>query len=487
MDKNNVIMEAIFADYIKAILSDYIMEELTDGYKETHWKQYPRNTREVYSYLESRGGMFPETTVFGIQYYLKKYMAGRVVTHETIDEAIRDCEEIFGFRFFNEAGWRYIVDHWDGMLPLEIKAVPEGKSVPVKNVLMTVHNTDPEVYFLPNFFEGLLELVWYPTTVATLSREVKKEIEGWAVKAGEHVSIVHLNDFGFRGASSVETAGIGGMAHLVNFAGSDTLVAKRFANKYYGAKFSANPVLLSVYAAEHSTVTSYGEQNELEAYRSILRNAPPEAIVSMVIDSYDAVRAVDQYIGVDMHDEILARPGKLVVRPDSGDPKWMSVTILNLLWNHFSGSINEKGYKVLDPHVGMIYGDYISLDTIKDIMREVVERNRFAPSNIVFGMGGALLQKVNRDTQSFAFKCSAIDINGTWYDVYKRPVSDARKVSKRGKLALTYDEGAYTTVKQGCVIGDYDVLQTVFLNGQITKEYTFDEVRANAALVENGV
>ena len=200
-----------------------------------------------------------------------------------------------------------------------------------------------------------------------------------------------------------------------------------------------------------------------------------------MIDSYDAVRAVDQYIGVDMKREIITRPGKLVVRPDSGDPKWMSVTVLESLWKNFGGTINDKGYKVLDPHVGVIYGDYISLDMIKEIMREVVERHRFAPSNIVFGMGGALLQKVNRDTQSFAFKCSAIDINAVWHDVYKRPVSDARKASKRGRLALAYEDGVYTTVKEAC-IPNYDVLQVVFYNGVVTKEYTFDEVRKNASL-----
>lgn len=466
-----------------AILADHITEELTDAYKETHWMQYPEGTTEVYSYLESRGGRFPETVFFGVQYYLKKYLAGRVVTNETIDEAIKDCEEIFGFNYFNEKGWRFIANELDGKLPLEIKAVPEGTPVQVRNVLMTVRNTVPEAYFLPNFFEGLLEMVWYPTTVATLSREVKKEIEGWAVKTGEHVSIVHLNDFGFRGVSSPETAGIGGMAHLVNFAGSDTLPAKRFANKYYGARGKADPVLLSVYAAEHSTVTSYGEQNELEAYRQILSHAPLEAIVSIVIDSYDTMRAVDMYFGDDkvLRNMVLDRSGKVVLRPDSGDPKWMSVAVLESLWKNFGGTTNANGYRVLDPHVGVIYGDYISLDMIKEIMYEVVEKHRFAPSNIVFGMGGALLQKVDRDTQSFAFKCSSITLNGVLErDVYKRPVSDARKVSKRGKLKLLCEDGVYTTVQNAC--GGWDVLQTVFLNGDIVKEYTFDEVRARAAL-----
>jgi nicotinamide phosphoribosyltransferase len=473
MEKSNVITVALMADYI--------MEEATDAYKLTHWIQYPKGTRTVYSYLESRGGMFPETVVFGIQYYLKKYLAGKVITNETIDEAIVDSEEIFGFKYFNEGGFRHIANDLGGMLPLEIKTVPEGTAVPVKNVLMTVENTDPLAYWLPNFYEGLLELVWYPITVATLSREVRKEIEGWAVKAGEHASIVHLNDFGFRGASSVETAGIGDMAHLVNFAGSDTLVGKRFANKYYSAKMSRDPVLLSVYAAEHSTITSYGEDNELQAYRSVLSRAPDKAIVSIVIDSYDAIRAVDQYFGKDLKPMVLAREGKTVLRPDSGDPKWMSIQVLESLWKNYGGTINDKGYRVLDPHVGVIYGDYISLDMIKEIMYEVVGKHRFAPSNIVFGMGGALLQKVNRDTQSFAFKCSAIDIDGVWYDVYKRPVSDARKASKRGRLALTCEDGTYTTVRERCVPG-YSVLQTVFHNGHIIRDWTFDQVRKNAEI-----
>jgi nicotinamide phosphoribosyltransferase len=473
METNNVITAAMMADYI--------MEEATDAYKLTHWMQYPKGTRTVYSYLESRGGMFPETVVFGIQYYLKKYLAGKVITNETIDEAIVDSEEIFGFKYFNENGFRHIANDLGGMLPLEIKTVPEGTVVPVKNVLMTVENTDPLAYWLPNFYEGLLELVWYPITVATLSREVRKEIEGWAVKSGEHASIVHLNDFGFRGASSLETAGIGDMAHLVNFSGSDTLVGKRFANKYYSAKMSRDPVFLSVYAAEHSTITSYGEENELLAYRSVLSRAPDKAIVSIVIDSYDAIRAVDQYFGKDLKGMVLAREGKTVLRPDSGDPKWMSIQVLESLWKNYGGTINDKGYRVLDPHVGVIYGDYISLDMIKEIMYEVVGKHRFAPSNIVFGMGGALLQKVNRDTQSFAFKCSAIDIDGVWYDVYKRPVSDARKASKRGRLALTCEDGTYTTVREQCVPG-YNVLQTVFHNGHIIRDWTFDQVRKNAEI-----
>jgi nicotinamide phosphoribosyltransferase len=470
----------------KIIKNPIVIEMLTDAYKQCHWKQYPMGTTGNYAYLESRGGENPYTVFFGLQYIMERYLEGSVVTNEAIDEAIKECEEIFGFKYFNEDGWRYIANELGGKLPLEIKAVPEGTPIPVHNILMSVRNTDPKCHFLPGFFEGLLEQIWYSTTVATRSRAIKVDIEGFAQKAGEHVSIVHLNDFGFRGASSSETAGIGGMAHLVNFSGSDTLLAKRFANIYYDAEKCTSPVLLSVYAAEHSTVTSYGEANERQAYREILKRAPPEAIVSMVIDSYDAMRAVDEYIGKEMKAEVLARPGKLVFRPDSGDPLWMSVTVLDSLWKNFGGIINPQGYKVLNPHVGMIYGDFISPKMIHDMLIEIVIKRRYAPSNIVFGMGGELLQKVNRDTQSFAYKCSAIEINGTWQDVYKRPVSDSRKVSKRGIMALIKEGDTYKTIPAkdlDPMTGNVDnVLKTVFLNGDIVKRYTFEEVRKNAAI-----
>jgi nicotinamide phosphoribosyltransferase len=201
----------------------------------------------------------------------------------------------------------------------------------------------------------------------------------------------------------------------------------------------------------------------------------------MVIDSYDAMRAVDEYIGVEMKDEVLARPGKLVFRPDSGDPLWMSVAVLDSLWKNFGGFINPQGYKVLDPHVGMIYGDFIKPQMIHDMLVEIVIKRRYAPSNIVFGMGGELLQKVNRDTQSFAYKCSAIEINGKWWDVYKRPISDSRKTSKRGIMALVKEGDTYKTIIEKDLKSPLDnVMKTVFLNGDIITRYTFEEVRNNA-------
>ena len=462
---------------------DVPITEMCDAYKETHWMQDPDKTTRKFYYLEARNSEnthYDKVVFFGLQYMIKKYLTGKVVTNEMLDESIKECEEVFGFKYFNEDGWRYIADKLGGKLPLEIRAIPEGTPVPIKNVLMTVTNTDPKCAFLPGFMESYLEQVWYPTTVCTKSWYVKKDLKGYASKAGETVSIVHLNDFGMRGSTTLESAAVGGVAHLVNFMGSDTMPAKRIAKKYYAA---TEPILLSVYAAEHSTVTVYGESDEINAYREILRRAPSEAIVSMVIDSYDAIRAVDKYIGVEMKDQILSRTGKVVMRPDSGDPKWMVIQILNSLWDNFGGTINANGYKVLDPHVGVIYGDFISPKMIHDMMNEIVIKNRFAPSNVVFGMGGELLQKCNRDTFSFAYKCSAIEIDGKWIDVYKRPVSDARKESKRGILALIKEGETYRTVQEKELSNkNNNLLKVIYRNGDLIKDFTFDEVKANAVI-----
>lgn len=449
----------------------------TDAYKQTHWKQYPKGTSHIYSYFESRGGKFDATLFYGLQILLKRYFEGVVVEQWMIDEADEFCKKMFGFDYFNRAGWQRIVDVHGGRLPIRIKAVPEGLVIPTHNVLMSVENTDPEIPFITNFVETLLVQTWYPITVATNSYNIKKVIEEYAKKTGEQVSPFHLNDFGFRGVSSVESAGIGGSAHLVNFAGTDTLEGIKYAMDYYGADVCG----YSVMAAEHSTVTSYTKEKELEAYTSFLNEFPDEALLSIVCDSYDTMNAVDNLFGKVLKDKILSRKGKLVVRPDSGDPAVVSVDILRSLYKNFGGTVNENGYKVLNPHVGVIYGDGINLEEIDRILFNAVDLNGFAPSNIVFGMGGALLQQVNRDTQKFAFKCSAACINGKWVDIWKDPVTDTGKVSKKGRQVLLKGEDGYTTVNNSWASPN-DVMQLVFENGVIRKEYTFDEVRKNASL-----
>ena len=452
----------------------------TDAYKETHWRQYPENTRTVYSYLESRGGKYKDTVFFGLQVYLKKYLEGIVLAKEMIDEAQAFCAEVFGTDYFNRAGWDHILSQHGGRLPLRIKAVPEGTAVPIRNVLMTVENTDPKVPWLTNFMESLLlQACWYGTTVCTNSNHIKRLIQQYADQTGGSVGAFHLNDFGFRGVSSMESSGLGGAAHLVNFMGTDTLEAIRYAKEYY----KAGPCGFSVMATEHSTTTIYGRKGEVLAYDNFL-NICPKGIVSIVADSYDIYHAVKEIFGRTLREKVLARDGRVVIRPDSGHPPKMSVQCLEMLWEAFGGTSNEKGFKVLNPKVGVIYGDWMSYEMVDEVLMATTEAGyATCPENLVFGMGGALLQQVNRDTQKFAFKCCAADVGGEWRDVFKQPVTDSGKNSKKGRMKLVKVVGAhgfaYATAPEDHPMPD--VMETVFEDGVIKKEYTFDEVKANAA------
>lgn len=302
-----------------------------------------------------------------------------------------------------------------------------------------------------------------------------------------------LHDFGSRGSSSGETAGIGGAAHLVNFMGSDTVEGILYANKYYNCDMSG----YSIPAAEHSTITSWGKDHEVDAYRNMLnRFGKPGKIFACVSDSYDIYNACENLWGTELHDEVVNCGAITVVRPDSGSPPRTVVECLRILDEKFGSIINNKGYKVLN-NVRVIQGDGINLQTIKDICLWV-EQARYSLDNVNFGMGGALLQHLNRDTLRFAMKCSAILRNGKWIDVYKDPVTDPGKRSKSGRLSLySYRNGHgaalnYTTLSTTDFMNVSDikpalfeikeVLQPVYVNGKLMNETTFEEVRKRASL-----
>jgi nicotinamide phosphoribosyltransferase len=451
---------------------------LTDSYKVSHYKQYPPNTTTIYSYFESRGGRFDNVVFFGLQYYLKEYLAGQVITQEGINEAELLYEQHFGNpALFNRAGWEHILQHHGGRLPVRIKAAPEGSAIPTHNVMMTIENTDPECYWLTNFLETLLVQVWYGCTVATLSREIKRLITQFLEETGDPALVnFKLHDFGFRGVSSVESAGLGGAAHLVNFMGTDTIAALTFIRNYYNTQ---NCYGFSIPAAEHSTITSWGRENEAKAYANMLTQYP-EGLVACVSDSYDIYAACDRIWGQELHDAVLARKGTLVVRPDSGKPSEVVLKVMEILGERFGTSMNDKGFKVLHPNVRVIQGDGVDYDSIGEIL-SVLKQHGWSADNIAFGMGGALLQKLDRDTQKFAFKCSAAAVDGEERDVFKQPITDSGKNSKRGRLKLVRTpEGGFVTLTEGTV--GLDVLQTVFENGVVKQEYTFDDVKHYALL-----
>ena len=457
-----------------APLSDDNLILDTDSYKSSHFLQYPPGTTRLFSYLESRGGKYPVTRFFGLQYVLDRYLTRRV-TAEMVEEA-RTLIEAHGEPFPYD-GWMRVVQVHGGRLPLEIRAVPEGLNVPIHNVLMSCTNTDPELPWLVGWFETMLMRVWYPTTVCTQSwhiREIIREaLEKTSDRAAEELPF-KLHDFGSRGVSSRESAGLGGLAHLVNFLGSDTLEALRAARNHYGADVAG----FSIPAAEHSTVTSWGQQNEVEAYRNMVRTfGKPGGLYAVVSDSYDLKHAINVHWGETLRQEVIDSGATLVVRPDSGDPPAMVRLAVRALAAKFGTTVNRKGYQVLN-HVRVLQGDGINEETIRQILQNLLI-DGFSAENVAFGMGGALLQKVDRDTQRFAYKASAGLIGGEYRGIYKDPVTDPGKRSKDGVLDLVMEDGRMVTRAYSTFDTDFpgSLMRTVFRNGELLVRDSLDEVR----------
>lgn len=463
---------------------------LADAYKYSHHKLYYPGTTKIYSYLESRGGQFDETIFFGLQYFLKYYLQGEVITTEKIDAAETVLLEVFGRNdVFDRSKFDYIVKKHGGKLPVRIKAVPEGAVVPVNNVLVTIENTDPACFWLTNFLETLLMQVWYPCTVATQSRAIREIVTEYFRETAPESAMASidfiLNDFGFRGVSSVESAGIGGASHLLNFRGSDNIMGSVMAKRFYGASQVYGQ---SIPATEHSICTLLGEEGELEVFKHILRTFPT-GTVACVSDSYDIFKACSKYWGTELKELVLSRDGVLVIRPDSGDPVFTLLKVFDILMDKFGFTINEKGFRVLPPQVRVIQGDGITVDTIRHIYN-ALKINGIGAENLVLGMGGALLQRVDRDTQKFAFKCSYAEVNGEAVDVQKHPIEidshgklvESFKRSKAGQLKLIRTDGVYQTVRKELEPELEDQLVTVFENGQLVNEVTFEEARERAAI-----
>lgn len=453
----------------------------TDSYKVSMFKQYPAGTTGVYSYIESRGGRYDRTVMFGLQAFIKEYLL-EPITQADIDVA----DEILTAHGepFNRAGWQYILDTHKGYLPVVIRAVPEGTVVPVKNVLATIENTDPECFWLTTYLEtALLRAVWYPTTVATQSWTIKQVIKDFLEKTGDPSLIdFKLHDFGARGVSSMESAGIGGAAHLVNFMGTDTITGLLYAREYYNAGIAG----FSIPAAEHSTITSWGRDNEVDAYRNMLKQFGREGtILAVVSDSYDVFNAAENLWGGALKDEIIASGATVVIRPDSGDPEAVCRRLVQILHDKFGAVKNDKGFYVLN-NVRLIQGDGVNEASIRNILGSFMAYG-YSADNIAFGMGGALLQQVDRDTQKFAMKCSSALINGKWVDVQKDPITDSGKKSKAGRVTLWQSGGEFAsgvTPPTGWTDKGFggwtEAMQTVYRDGQIIREYDFAEVRANA-------
>lgn len=458
----------------------------TDSYKASHYLQYPPGTSSIFSYVESRGGEYPQTLFFGLQYYLKEYLSHRVNVDEV--EAAKTFFEAHG-EPFNYEGWLYIATALDGKIPVRIRAPQEGSLVPTSNILCSIESTDPKVPWITSWIEtSLLRSIWYPTTVATRSNIIRQIIlEALQISADDPGAEINfkLHDFGSRGVSSQESAMIGGAAHLVNFMGTDTVVAVLAANEYYNEAMAG----FSIPAAEHSSITSWGKENEVEAYRNMLKQfAKPGALVACVSDSYDIYNACSKLWGEELRQEVIDSGAVVVIRPDSGHPPSVVLKCLQLLDEKFGFTINKRGYKVLN-NVKVIQGDGINEHSIQEILNTAIDGG-YSASNIAFGMGGALLQQINRDTNKFAMKCSHIFIGDKSVNVFKDPVTDHGKVSKAGRLDLAFtEEGGYETVPlfEDEISHKRSVMRTVYENGELMYQTSFAEVRAKARMDEQSI
>jgi nicotinamide phosphoribosyltransferase len=449
---------------------------LSDSYKYSHAPAYKPGVTNVYSYLESRGGRYKETVFFLLQYYLKEHLEGVVVTMKDIDNAEVFCAAHFGrLDVFNRAGWEHIVNVHGGKLPLRIKAVPEGTVVPVSNILLSIEATDPKCWWLVNFVETLLMKLWYPITIATQSMHIRQDILKTLEKTGTPEEIdFKCHDFGYRGCSSEEQAAIGAAAHLLSFMGTDTVAGIHLLMDYYKAGVCG----FSIPATEHSNMCSFGKSNEIDAFDNLISKAYPTGPVAGVGDTWNIYNAAEFVLGTALRDKILYRNGRLILRPDSGDFFETVPKILSILWDKFEGKPNKKGYKVLHNNIRLIQGDGMDAVSIPDLYHHINQLG-WSSDNLATGSGGGLLVKnIDRDTQKFAIKASAIQLNGEWVGIQKDPVTDSGKRSKMGRLKLIIDAtGQYKTVSEG-TYGE-DQLKTVFENGVVLKEFTLDEVKAN--------
>lgn len=463
---------------------------LTDVYKLSHMVQYAPGTTKVYSYLCARSDRnFKNSVFFGLQYYLKQYLS-LPITPANAEEFIEVHTAIVGPPS-EDAKTKIRALGQLGYLPVEIKAVDEGTILPVKNVLMTITNTHPDFPWAVGLVESLILKLWYPITVATGCLAYREVVEFFYKETVDEdmyfLKDFAVHDFGYRGDSSEEGAAISGAAHLLSFLGSDTVPVYRFVTNYYDAD-KTKPIMLSVPASEHSVMCSFGRDGELDAYRNML-SLYPTGIVSIVSDTYDIWNVLTNFANI-LKDEIVARDGTVVFRPDSGNPELIicgdpsapegtpaNKGCVRLLDEMFGSTVNNKGYKVLNPKVGLIYGDGMYLDRYKRTLGKLQEMG-YAATNLVIGVGG-ILRNHTRDTLGFAIKATYVEVSGEHRDIEKDPITDPGKKSLKGLLALHKDANGNFVTKDQCGLDEeaLGLLQTVFVNGKIVRETNFSKVR----------
>jgi nicotinamide phosphoribosyltransferase len=478
---------------------------LKDGYKVGHKFQYPEGTTLVYSNFtprKSRVDGVDEIVFFGLQYFIQEYLQYQFDNH-FFNQPKETVLAAYKRRMDNYLGKDSIpVDHIAalhdlGYLPLEIKALPEGSTVPMQVPFLTVCNTLPEFFWLTNMLETLISaIIWKPCTSATTARQYLKTFQQYAhdTVADHDQSFIPWqgHDFSFRGMSGVEDATLSGAAHLLSFAGTDTIPAIEFLEQYYGADSDVELVGGTVPATEHSVMCMGTKDGEIETFEYLIETVYPKGIVSIVSDTWDFWQVITEFMPR-LREKIMTRDGKVVIRPDSGDPVKIIVGdpeapagspafkgAIECLWETFGGVTTAKGYRLLDPHIGLIYGDSITPARQIAIL-EGLKQKGFASYNVVLGIGSYTYEYVTRDTFGFAMKATYGEVNGAGRAIFKDPkTDDGSKRSARGLIAVHKNPSTgKLEAKDQCTWEEeaQGELKTVFRDGKLLVHQTLAEIR----------
>lgn len=474
-----------------------------DFYKADHRRQYPEGTTEVYSNFSARSSKLAnvladyddKVVFFGLQFFIKYFLIGAWEQY-FFSQYKENVIETYRNRMTKSLlGGSFDIDHISalhdlGYLPLKIKALPEGTRVPIGVPMLTVVNTHPKFFWLTNYIESVMSAyLWKPMTTATTAFEYKKLMLWFANATGGNRNFVpfQCHDFSLRGMSGIEDAALSGAGHLLNFLGTDSVPAIDLLEDYYDA--AGEYIGGSIPATEHSVMSMGTKQDELETFRRLITEVYPTGPVSIVSDTWDFWKVIGEYLPA-LKDVIMNRVGKVVIRPDSGDPKKIICGdpmapagslerkgAMACLYDIFGGSLTATGHKLLHPSIGLIYGDSITLERATTILRYLHDQ-KFCSENIVFGVGSFTYQYVTRDTFGFAMKATSGVVNEVRRDIFKKPKTDSGKDSKRGLLRVELEDGELVCFdrqteneeKQG-------LLETVFLDGHLVKETSLRAIR----------
>ena len=472
---------------------------LIDFYKADHRSQYPEGTTTVFSNWTPRGSRMESinrVVLFGLQYFVKEYLIARW-NRDFFDKPKEKVVAAYARRM-KHAGLDIEVDHIEalhdlGYLPLEIKALPEGSGVPLGVPMFVMWNTKPEFFWITNYLEtSLSSVVWGPSTSATIARKYREILDYWCEKTGGDAEFVDWqgHDFSYRGMYGTEAAMLSGAGHLLSFTGTDTVPAIDFVEDYYGANCEEELVGGSVPATEHSVMCMGTKENEVDTFRRLVTELYADGIVSIVADTWDYWKVWTEYLP-ELKEEILARDGTVTIRPDSGDPVKILVGdpdaepgspafkgSYELAWEVFGGRVNERGYKVLDPHINLIYGDSITLERCQAICEGVAAKG-FVPVSI-FGIGSFTYQYNTRDTFGFAMKATAGVVDGELREIFKDPATDdGTKRSARGLLAVSETADGSFTLEQRSSWEAIDncAFETVFVDGRLVRDESLATIR----------